>query len=332
MKAAFLDKPEHFDLREINLPEPLANEVRIKLKKVGICGSDMHLFQGHRLLSQPTVIGHEGLGFVDKIGANVKTKNIGDRVVVEPNINCGQCRFCLKGRGNICLQKRVLGLLENGCFAEYICVPEDFCWLVPQSVSDDNAVLIEPMAVAYHAVSKAGLSKNESIAIIGLGTIGMLVCHICQALGHTVYVSEWNEKKLQIALSKGAKSLNITNLSIKQYSEQNDIIAVFECAGSKNSASFAIEQAPRGAKVILTGLSEQPSSFIPLMLVREDIQILPSIIYNHPLDFAKVIDLLEKKVIDPSFILTGHSDLKYIQSAFESCLSGDHIKYIIELE
>ncbi len=74
MKAAFLDKPKQFDLREINLPEPLANEVRIKLKKVGICGSDMHLFQGHRLLSQPTVIGHEGLGFVDKIGANVKIK------------------------------------------------------------------------------------------------------------------------------------------------------------------------------------------------------------------------------------------------------------------
>jgi L-iditol 2-dehydrogenase len=115
MKAAFLTKPLEIEFREIETPEPGFDEVRIKLQKVGICGSDVHLYQGHRLLEKPTIIGHEGIGIIDKIGQGVVNRQLGERVAVEPNIPCHKCKFCQQGRGNICINKRVKGLNENGC-------------------------------------------------------------------------------------------------------------------------------------------------------------------------------------------------------------------------
>ena len=142
MKAAFLTKPKEIVLKNRPISEPQAGEVRVKLKQIGICGSDVHLFQGHRVLHYPHIIGHEGLGFIDKIGSGVEGRSIGERVVIEPNIPCQKCRFCLSGRGNICINKRVIGLNESGCFAEFITLPAAFAWTIPPSVSDENAVTI----------------------------------------------------------------------------------------------------------------------------------------------------------------------------------------------
>ena len=148
MKVAFLEKPLEINIKDIEKPEPKSGEIRIKLLKTGICGSDVHVFLGHRLLAKPTIIGHEGLGIIDKIGEGVANRSIGERVVVEPNIPCRKCKYCLSGRGNICINKRVVGINEAGCFAEYICLPQEYCWAIPDDISDDDAVTIEPMAVA----------------------------------------------------------------------------------------------------------------------------------------------------------------------------------------
>ena len=178
----------------------------MRLKQVGICGSDVHLFLGHRLLSQPTIIGHEGLGVIDSVGVGVVGRAVGERVIIEPNIPCRQCRFCLSGRGSICPNKRTIGLNEPGCFAEYVTLPADYCWAVPDAVSDADAVTVEPMAVAVHALFQSGAKPGDTIAVIGLGSIGLLLTHLALALGYRVFVTERNADKVTLATRLGAES------------------------------------------------------------------------------------------------------------------------------
>ncbi len=332
MKAAFLTKPQGIEFKEIPAPEPKAGEVRIELTKVGICGSDVHLYMGHRLLGKPTVIGHEGIGTIDKIGSNVSNRRIGERVAVEPNIPCQQCRFCKTGRGNICENKRVVGLLENGCFAEYICLPASHAWPIPDGVSDENAVCIEPMAVGVHALTVTAAKPGDAIAIIGLGAIGLLLNHLALKLGYKVLVTEINETKLAQAVSDGAQSANGTQEQIAKIWNEGNVVAVFECAGTAFTASLATASAPRGSEIILLGLSEKEATFTPLRMAREGISMLPSIIYKHPEDFQKTIDLIEKKVINPGKIISGYFPLNDIQNALEKAAQGNEAKLIVWID
>jgi L-iditol 2-dehydrogenase len=309
MIGAFLIKPKTIALRETTTPEPKPGEVRVRLLKVGICGSDVHLFSGHRPVQYPVIIGHEGLGIVDKIGKYVTALQPGDRVVIEPNIPCKQCRFCKNGRRNICINKRVIGVTENGCFAKFLTMPAEFCWPIHHTITDEDAVTIEPAAVAYHALASCSAGPNAIIAVLGLGSIGLLLTQLAIKSGYGVYVIDINEDNLQTAAAMGAIPLTVngpTNQSIDEMADillKNNVVAVFECAGAESTATLVLNIAPRGSEIILVGLSSAPASFIPLKIVREGIRIVPSIIYNHPHDFSKTIQLIQTKQFEPGKII-----------------------------
>jgi threonine dehydrogenase-like Zn-dependent dehydrogenase len=360
MKAAFLNKPKQLTLKEVKMPEPKVGEVRIKLKMIGVCGSDVHLFQGHRLLAKQLAIGHEGLGYIDKIGKGVTGREIGERVVIEPNIPCHKCRYCVSGRGNICINKRVIGVTEMGCFAEYICLPAEFCWKVPDTISDNDAVAIEPTAVAVHALLASKAKIGDTIAMIGLGAIGLLLTHLALALGYKVFVSEINENKLKMATDLGAIAVNFgfrvldfgnnpqsstpnpknteggtaeeQGAFLNKIWSENDVVAVFECAGSAFTASLATAAAPRGSEIVLVGLSEKLATFTPLKIAREGITIVPSIIYDHPFDFKRTIQLIEAKIIRPSFIVSRYVPLHDIQNALEIAAKGEDSKIVVTID
>ena len=337
MKAAFLTAPGHMLLRDVPMPEPDVGEVRVRLTQTGVCGSDVHLFLGHRLLDKPTIIGHEGLGYIDKLGAEVLGRTLGERVVVEPNIPCRHCRYCLAGRGNICINKRVVGQTTPGCFAEYITLPADFCWPVPDAVSDDDAVTVEPAAVALHALLASNAKPGDAIAIIGLGAIGLLLSHIALAFGYRVFVTELAASKVKLATDLGAESLNppgdadTQQRAIADVWLTNDVCAVFECAGAVATASLATAAAPRGSAIVLVGLSEKAATFTPLKLAREGITVVPSIIYDHPSDFKRTLRLIEAGVIRPGFILSQRVPLANVQWALETAAKGDDSKIVITI-
>ncbi|QDK81933.1 zinc-binding dehydrogenase [Spirosoma sp. KCTC 42546] len=337
MKAAFLQAPKHIHVQDISIPEPGFGEVRIKLKQIGICGSDVHLFLGHRQLDTPTVIGHEGLGYIDKIGTGVSDRSLGERVVIEPNIPCRHCRYCVSGRGNICINKRVIGLNEAGCFAEYVVVPADFCWKVPDSISDDDAVTVEPMAVALHALLTSSAKPGDTIAVIGLGAIGLLVTHLALSLGYQVFVTEISSTKVRLAESLGAIALCPTGSPAEQQAAlaeawlANDVCAVFECAGAAATASLVTAAAPRGSEIVLVGLSGHAATFTPLKIAREGIHIVPSIIYDHPVDFKRTLQLMAARIIRPGFIISRKIELDNLQSALELAALGEDSKILITI-
>lgn len=323
MRAAILKAPRYIKLDEIPHPSPQKGEVVVKLSHTGICGSDVHLFLGHRQLTTPGVLGHEGLGYIVELGKGVERK-IGERVVIEPNIPCGSCTFCQAGRGNICPNKRVLGVTEHGCFSDFLAMPESFCWSIPDHLSTADAVTIEPMAVAYHALALSKAKAGDTILVIGLGAIGLLLTHLALRLGLEVWVMERSLPRLQLALDQGARLAEVNQLS-------KEITIVFECAGAPDSASLALQIAPRGSTVVLVGISEQPATFIPLRIVREGISILPSIIYDHPQDFKGAIDLINAGIISPGFIVSKYLPLGDIQNALTLASAGNEAKVVVEM-
>ncbi len=334
MRAAFLQSPGLIQFLDIPVPEPGFGEVRVRLKQVGICGSDVHLFGGHRLLDKPTVIGHEGLGFIDAIGLGVQGRSVGERVVVEPNIPCRQCRFCLSGRGNICINKRTIGLNEPGCFADYVVVPTDFCWSIPDSIADADAVTIEPTAVAVHALLASEAKPGDTIAIIGLGAIGLLLTHLALSLGYRVFVTEINAAKVQMAVDMGAEAIVSPAFQSDVLAREwlaNDVCAVFECAGTSSTATLAAAAAPRGSAIVLVGLSEKAATFTPLKIAREGITIVPSIIYDHPFDFKRTLRLIESRTIQPGFIISQQYPLDDLQSALSTAARGNDSKILITI-
>lgn len=337
MRAAFLQSPKQIQLQDVPTPEPGNGEVRVKLKLIGVCGSDVHLFLGHRLLDKPNIIGHEGLGYIDKIGPGVTGRALGERVVIEPNIPCRNCRYCYAGKGNICINKRVVGVNEPGCFAEYVVLPADFCWAVPNTISDEDAVTIEPMAVAVHALLASSAKPGDTIAVLGLGAIGLLLTHLALALGYRVFVTEINPNKVRMAENMGAIALCPSGDVDSQTSALadswlvNEVCAVFECAGAVATASLATSAAPRGSEIVLVGLATKPAQFTPLKIAREGISIVPSIIYDHPFDFKRTLQLIAARVIRPGFIISQQANFNDLQSALEKAAKGEDSKILITI-
>ncbi len=185
MKAAVLTAPYKIEFAEVPEPQPQPHEVKIKVHSAGICGSEVHAYKGtHPFRHPPAILGHEMAGEIVAVGAQVKDYRVGDRVTVEPQILCGTCDYCRAGYPNLCANKIVLGTQKwIGAYAEYIVAPPEVLYKLPDHVSYDEAVMIEPLAVGVHAVREAELRLGETALILGGGTIGLCTLAAARAAG-----------------------------------------------------------------------------------------------------------------------------------------------------
>jgi 2-desacetyl-2-hydroxyethyl bacteriochlorophyllide A dehydrogenase len=334
MQAGVLTAPGVIELQQRPIPEPGPNEIRIRMKAVGICGSDVSLFQGHRPATVfPLIIGHEGLGYVDKVGEGVSQPRMGDRVIIEPNYPCGHCEYCWQGRGNICPNKRIIGVLETGCFAEYAVVPARFAWSIPDTISGEDAVVIEPTAVALHTLYSSPARPGDTIAVIGLGAIGLLVTHLAQRMGYRVLGYDRIPEKVNLAAMFGAIPIlaDTTTAQIATIWKDARVHTVFECAGAAQAFTMAIEAAPRGAHVVVAGLSDKPSAITEFGITRQGINILTSIIYQHPIDFRRTISLIESGFLQPGRIISANEPFTNLAIAMETASTGQHAKIVLKV-
>lgn len=332
MYAGVLVQPKQLELQTRPVPTPGPKEVLLKMELVGICGSDVSLYLGHRSNTPfPLIIGHEGIGRIEQLGANVSALQLGQRVVIEPNFPCGQCSLCWSGRSNICLHKRIFGVLESGCFAEYAVVPAQFIWPVPDSISNEDAVLVEPMAVALHALYTAPARPGDVLAVIGLGAIGLLLAQLASRMGYRVLAYDRVSEKIELAEQLGAIPLaaDSSEADLAKNWQKAGVNAIFECAGAAPALTMALAAAPRGANVVVVGLADQASSLTEFTLTRQGIQVLSSIIYQHPLDFQRSIRLLEQGFIQPSKIISQRTTFNQLPTALEKASKGQDSKIIL---
>lgn len=276
MKALVLEEYKRLELRDTPQPAAGAGEVLIRVAACGICGSDVHGYDGssgRRI--PPIVMGHEAAGTVAAIGHGVTTARTGDRVTFDSTIFCGSCPYCLRGEINLCDRREVLGVScgeyrRAGAFAEFVTVPERIVHRLPPSMSFAEAAMLEPAAVALHAVHVSQVRGSETALVIGAGMIGLLTMQAARALGCArVLIADVDETRLRLAESLGATEtlhLSGTDLAREVIARTGGVDLALEAVGRQQTIDAAIASVRRGGTVTLIG-NITPQVTIPLQVV-----------------------------------------------------------------
>jgi threonine dehydrogenase-like Zn-dependent dehydrogenase len=264
-------------------PEPRAGsgQVVVRVLGVGICGSDLALVAGTRQPpSVPWVPGHEAAGVVVAAGAGVDPSRIGQRVVIEPNFPCLHCPACHAGRTSMCPNRTAVGFTAPGTLAELVALPAAYAWPVPDGWADTDAVCAEPLTVALAAIRRSGAAPGSRCLVVGAGSQGALLCLALVAHGITPYVLEPHEGRRRLAAGLGAR---------EAHAGDNGFSAVFETSGTKAGLTEATTRAARGAIVMLIGLDGHDIRIDTALVVRRQLTLRGSMIYDHPGDFAATL-------------------------------------------
>lgn len=261
MKYIVCEEPGTFLLKEKDAPKRKSNEALLKIKKVGICGTDLHAYSGNQaFFTYPRILGHELASEVLEIEDNPRGIKAGDKVVVMPYISCGKCVACRNGKTNCCTNIRVLGVHTDGGMQEQITVPVDI--LLPANhLSDNQMAIVEPLAIGAHAIRRADLKKGETVCVLGCGPIGIGIMKFAELAGAKVIALDTNPDRLKYAKDSIGVSHAVMadDTAVDRISEITDgelCAAVFDATGNK----FALEACPsymsHGGRFILVGLSK----------------------------------------------------------------------------
>ncbi|HEX5415427.1 MAG TPA: NAD(P)-dependent alcohol dehydrogenase [Chloroflexota bacterium] len=301
VEAVVLRKVRDVALEERSCSDPGPDEVVVAPSVVGICGSDLHLYQdghiGDSVVEAPLVLGHEAAGRIVAVGERVSTLNVGDRVIVEPGLACGQCRLCRRGRYNLCPNVRFLGIPpSDGLMATRATVPARWTYRLPDHLSDAEGAMIEPFAVGLQAAHEANVQPGDVVAILGAGPIGLMVLQAAKVRGAGAIVSiDLSDRALEAAKQLGATAVvNPRRDDPKQVlqdltGEGADIVV--EAVGASATIRQTLDLARRGGIVTLVGISSEPT--VPLNvnhIVRRGIHVRSSFRYanQHPVALALV--------------------------------------------
>ncbi|MFC0903456.1 zinc-binding dehydrogenase [Clostridium sp. MT-14] len=325
MRAAVISKPFSIGLKEVDLPViKKDDEVKIKVVVTGICGSEIHAYHGtHPFRIPPVISGHELAGVVEEVGKNVKEVSIGDRVTVEPQYGCGECRPCKEGNYNICEHKNILGTQEwPGSFGEYIVVPESTVVKLPHNVSFKQGALIEPIAVGVHAVRKSGVKLGDSVAILGAGPIGLSLLLSAKSSGATkIFITDTLKYNLDIAKKMGAThTINSSEKDaveiIRAETKEEGVDNVFIAVGIESVLNDSIKIVRRGGKISEVAIfGKKPKIEIPYVQNKE-INITGSNMYNR-YDFEIAVEAIATNIFNISPLISKVMPIEEIKNAFE---------------
>lgn len=264
MEALVLTGIKSLELKEIAQPEIKPDEVKIHTAFAGICGTDHALYAGlpgSAPAVPPIVLGHENSGVVVEVGSEVTNVKVGDRVAVDPNIYCGQCKYCRTGRPELCEHLSAIGVTRDGGFEDYFTAPASVVYPIPDNVSLKAAALVEPISCAVHGIQLLKVSPYQKALVIGDGFMGQLFVQILQAYGiHEVDLAGIVDEKLAMAKGKfGAKRTFNTMAGDKIPDSEYDV--VIEAVGSPKTQEAAIEAAARGGQVLMFGVGGPDDTF-----------------------------------------------------------------------
>lgn len=309
MKAVKFDKPWEVDVVTMEKPVPGPGEALIKVVSAGICGSDIGAFRGtNGLVSYPRVIGHELAGIIESIPEdNPKGFKVGDKVIVDPYLYCGECYPCSIGRTNCCTSLHVLGVHVDGGMAEYFCHPADMLVKMPEDMSWVDAALAEPLTISLHGIHRGGLKAGEYCAIIGAGPIGLLAGMIAQAYGAHAILLDLVQERLDFAKELG---IEYTINSGKENPEERireitgGMMAqqVMECSGANAAIRSTLDYVSNAGRITLTGWPKTETPLPTDMITRKEVDIRGA--RTSAGEFEEAIELIYTKKVDAAKILT----------------------------
>lgn len=349
MRAAVFHDAKDIRVEDVAEPGSVGpHEVRLKPFWCGICGTDLHEYavgpiviptSPHRLNGSvaPQILGHEFSGEVLEVGAAVRSVRAGDRVSVMPLLFCGTCYFCQRGLNHLCVSMACIGLSDSwGGIAEQCVVHESKVAKLPDSMSDIQGALVEPTAVAAYGVDKAGVRPGDTVLVTGLGPIGALASMYAASLGATVYMSEVNPKRQELARSLDVGELldpRSTDVAaeLKDRTGGIGVDAVIECSGNEVALQTALASVRASGTIAQTGLHTKPAAIDPMVLSERDITLRGTWCYPVT-DWPRIIDLIGRGRLDVEKVVSARIDMADIVSqGFETLLSptGDQIKVLV---
>lgn len=344
MRALVYYGPQELRIAELPKPMPSKGEALIKIKECGICGSDVHGYlgiTGRRIA--PMVMGHEFSGEIVQLGeGTVCDYKIGDRVTVQPVDFCGKCENCINGYTNVCLNKRFFGVMDvNGAFEEYLAVPVKLLYKLPDNITYEEGALIEPLAVAYCAVKKAGDITGKNIVIAGGGTIGQMILSIAKAKNaNNIIVSDLSEFRLDTAKKLGAtnvinpKNKNIEEFKAEVYNALGGRYAdiAFEAVGIGATVTQALSSLKTQGTCVWVGNSAKTIEINMQDVVTRELRILGTYIYTHS-EFGETIKFLSENKLDLSSLITKEVDLEQAPAMFDELAktADKHLKVLVKL-
>jgi 2-desacetyl-2-hydroxyethyl bacteriochlorophyllide A dehydrogenase len=301
MKAAVYVKPGVVSVQQRALPEVLPDQVLVRVGYCGICGTDLHMvLEGWA--PRNSILGHEYSGTIVALGDAVVGWQIGQTVVAQPAISCGQCKFCLRHRPSLCTRSVEIGMQGyQGAFAEYKAVAAKDLLLVPEGLTAREAALCEPLAVALHCISRSPVTTDMRVMVSGAGPIGLLIIAVLASRGHQDIVAcEPVERRRQRALAVGATAaiapgeLAIPDFPIQQVAQPFDI--VYECSGKSAAVECALGNLAKGGTLVLMGTGLERPKLDAMRVITSEITVTGALNYDED-GFAQAMQLLAKKIL-----------------------------------
>jgi L-iditol 2-dehydrogenase len=329
MRVSVLDRPGELVLRERPVPVPAAGEVLVRVRSVGVCGSDVHYFEHGRIgdfvVRQPLVLGHEVSGVIAAAGPGVDPGRVGSRVAVEPGAACGACAACKAGRYNLCPDMRFFATPPvDGALAEYVRVRADLAYDLPASVSDDAAALLEPLSVGIWATGKAGVTAGGSVLIAGAGPIGLVTAQLARARGATtIIVTDIAPDRLAAARRHGATRAVLAGEPLG-----DEFGAFIDCSGAPAAIGAGIRSLRPAGVAVLVGMGPDELTLPFALLQQRELTITGTFRYANT--WPAAIALAASGAVDVDALVTDRYPLAETARALAATREPGTIKSVIE--
>lgn len=312
MLQQVMTAPGVIEFREVPTPKPQPGEVLVKIQKIGVCGSDIHVYHGeHPFTKYPVTQGHEVSGEIAALGEGVAGFVLGQKVTIQPQVVCGKCWPCRHGKYNLCEELKVMGFQTTGVASHYFAVDAKKVTPLPESMSFDEGAMIEPLAVAVHAVRQAGDVEGKDICVLGAGPIGILVAQVAKGLGaRKVMITDVSEIRLEKAKECGAdvcvntRENDFAQAFIQCFGpDKADVI--YDCAGNNVTMGQAIANARKGSTILLVAVFAIRGDIDLAVLNDHELDLNTSMMYRNE-NYLTAIDLVNQGKVQLKPLISKH--------------------------
>ncbi|GGM38763.1 alcohol dehydrogenase [Longimycelium tulufanense] len=321
MRAVLIEKPGQLSLATVDDPTPGPRQVVVAPAAVGICGTDIHIVDGEFAPTPyPIIPGHEFAGTVVAVGTGVTDLAEGDRVAVDPSLFCGECHFCLIGRGNLCERWNAIGVTGPGASADYVAAPAANCYRVPNDLPLEYAALIEPLSCAVHGFDLLPRRLGEHYLIYGAGTMGLLMAQLARHAGAaSVSVVDLNRSRLGTAVRIGVDAVA---RDADEFDRPEGWETVIDCTGAVPAIEDGLRRVRRGGTFQVFGVAaaDAVAAFSPFRVYNDEITIVGSMAVLH--SFGRAVDLMAKGVIAPGEMISHSFPLDQYLPAVDAFRKG----------
>ncbi|MBP3704500.1 MAG: alcohol dehydrogenase catalytic domain-containing protein [Clostridia bacterium] len=322
MLQQVMTSPGVIEFREIETPSPKAGEILVKIMKIGVCGSDIHVWHGeHPFTSYPVTQGHEVSAEIVELGEGVEGFTVGQKVTIQPQVVCGKCHPCRHGKYNLCEELKVMGFQTTGVASEYFAVDAKKVTLLPDTMTFDEGAMIEPLAVAVHAVRKFGDMNGMKVAVLGAGPIGILVAQAAKGMGaESVLITDISDVRLAKAKECGidycvnTKTANFGEALVEAFGpDKADVI--YDCAGNNTTMGQAIQYARKGSTIILVAVFAGMATVDLAVLNDHELDLNTTMMYRNE-DYIEAIELVRDGKVQLAPLVSKHFAFKDYAEAY----------------